>query len=263
MIDATESAWRVPSSELQREYLCTGTPLALHGYRRRVESHETVWLHAALTAALGRPHGAHDTGAAQVPDWSLVPWDTPSGWAVVWWSARDGELMSGRTHRARLGRVPCELVFGRAVRIRVPPRYAPGAHALTLAARTPVVIASTTGRRREAVAAGAKQRKVYRTEATSEALQHAVCGLARKLSVSTEGVRVAVVEARTVPQRVRLLGRVAPLEGWVGHVDAVASAPARWLLECAARGLGLGGRTSFGLGRVEVVPVRHEAGGAW
>lgn len=259
MIDASDPAWSAASPALQRHYLCTGTPLALRGYRRPVEAHETLWLHAALTGALGRPHGAQSRGGIGVPDWALVPWETPSGWAVVWTSVRDGELMTGRRVSARIGRVPCEMAFGPLVRLRTPPTYAAGAHALTLTARTPVVIRSTTGRSRGAVSRDEPQRKVYRTEATSSSLEHALCGIARRLGVRTEGVRVVVVDQRTVAQRVRLRERDARVEGWVGHVDLVASAPARWLLECAARGLGLGGRTAYGCGRVEVTPAMHEA----
>lgn len=252
MIDASHPAWSMPTPTLGRDYLCGGTTVELEGWRGAVASHELSWLHAALTAALGRGHGANDRETCQVQDFSLVPWRCGSGWAAVWWSHRDAEGLAGRRFRARIGRVPVELRFGSLVRIHAPPAYALGAHAVAVRAMSPVVIASTTGRSRGALARGEVQRKIYRDAPTSESMQHALCGLARKLGVRSEGVTVHVVASRTVPVEVRRKGRHIDATGWVGTVDLVCSPSARWLIECASRGLGLGARVAFGCGRVEV-----------
>lgn len=252
MIDASHIAWSMPTPTLGRDYLCGGTTIELDGWRGTVASHELSWLHAALTGALGRGHGAHDNGACQVQDFSLVPWRCGSGWAAVWWSHRDAEELAGRRFRARIGRVPVELRLGPLVRIHAPPAYAAAAHQVTMRALSPVVIASTTGRSRGALARGDAQRKVHRDAPTDDAMKHALCGLARKLGVRSDGVLVHLISSRTVPVDVRRKGRRIDATGWVGTVDLVCSPSARWLLECASRGLGLGARVAFGCGRVEV-----------
>lgn len=95
---------------------------------------------------------------------------------------------------------------------------------------------------------------MYRERPTDDAMQHALCGLARKIGVRTEGVLVHVVDARTRSVEVRRKGRRIDARGWVGDVDVVCSPSARWLIECASRGLGLGARVAFGCGRVTVLP---------
>lgn len=256
--DAVDTAWSAPSPTLSARYVCAGTPLAVGGYRRRIEPQEGAWLHAAITGALGRPHGALSTPSAQVPDWSLVPWSTQSGWGVVWRSARDAETMAGRRHRARIGRVDVELAFGAAHRIHAPPAYAAGAHALTVSSRSLVVIAATRWTRD---ADGQKRAagKTYRTAPCSRSIESALGTVARSLGLSESDVRVVVVGHRTVPERLRVRSLRATLEGWRGSVDLIANAPARWLLECASRGIGLGARTAYGCGAIAVHPALHEA----
>lgn len=252
MIDASHIAWSMPTPTLGRDYLCGGTTIELDGWRGTVASRDLSWLHAALTGVLGRGHGRHDNGATQVQDFSLLPWSSPSGWAAAWWSIDDAERVAGRVYTSRLGRTPTALRLGPLVRVHAPPAYARVAHAVTLHALSPVVIASTTGRSRGALARGDTQRKVYRTDVTRESLEHAICGLARKLGVRSDGVRVEVISSSTRVVPVRRRGRAIDASGWVGTVRLVCSPPARWLLECAARGLGLGARVAFGCGRVEV-----------
>jgi hypothetical protein len=63
---------------------------------------------------------------------------------------------------------------------------------------------------------------------------------------------MTLVDAQTEREEVLLRGKVGPVRGWSGSVVVETNAVGRWLLECAGRGLGLGGRTAFGFGRVRV-----------
>lgn len=251
-IIAADPARSMHTPDLGRDYLCGATAVTLDGWTCAVASRELSWLHAALTAALGRGHGAHDQRGTQVQDFSIAPTREGCGWAAVWWSHRDAERVAGQRFAVRMGRTPVTMRLGPLVRVRVPPAYACGPHSVSLRAHSPVVIASTTGRSRGALARGEAQRKVYRERPTDEAMRHALCGLARKLGVRTEGVVVHVVDERTRAVEVRRKGRRIDAIGWVGDVDLVCSPMARWLIECASRGLGLGSRVAFGCGRVTV-----------
>jgi hypothetical protein len=112
-------------------------------------------------------------------------------------------------------------------------------------ARTPFVI---KGRSREGAI-------TWREEPTGDAIKHGLDTLARKLRVSTDGIAVRLVQAWSEPARVRFVAKPGFAAGWTGAADIIVSAPARWLLECAARGLGLGGRAAYGCGRVEAITV--------
>lgn len=84
----------------------------------------------------------------------------------------------------------------------------------------------------------------------------ALWSVARKLRVQMSSApRVHVLADRTRPATVWLRGKVGRVSGWEGSVDLLASAPARWLLECAGRGLGLGGRAAYGCGAVTLVDI--------
>lgn len=49
-----------------------------------------------------------------------------------------------------------------------------------------------------------------------------------------------------------LHGDTRPIECWMGRTLVECNAVAHWMLECAARGPGLGGRVAFGFGAVSV-----------
>lgn len=241
------------------EYICAGTTLEAVGYRREIEQQELPWLHGALTGVLGRSHGALSNPSADVSDFSILPWPgSKCGWAVAWWSVRDAERIANRTFTSRLGRVGVDLRFGPLVRVKAPPQPAPCTHQLRIVARTPVVIASTTGRRTSMREAGAPQTKVFRVDADAASISHALCGLARKVGAPTDGVEVRVVDRAVRTAVVKQRGRV-DAHGWVGHVDVECSAQARWLLDAASRGLGLGGRVAFGCGAIELLTTQRLA----
>lgn len=222
--------------------LAVGTTIELDGYRRRVELPECAWLHALLTAVHGRGHDPGGPGTSLCrPAWSLVPWPSSSGWGVVWWDPDDGARLALSVHDGRLGRVPVRLRLGPAVRVYAPPRRARGEHLCVLETVTPVSIARVVdGERRT------------HEQPTSAVVTNALTTLARKIRSPTDGVTVEVVASQTRPTQVDLRGKPARVRGWVGRTSLRCSPEARWLLDVAARGLGLGARTAFGLGRVLV-----------
>lgn len=260
-IDAGDPAWSAPSPTLRRPVLAVGTEVTLHGYHRPLVHRELAWLHAALTARLGR---GHDMGGPEsslrVQSWSVVPWPCPSGCGVVWWDEADGTALARTRATSRIGRVPVELELGSAVRIHSPPMYLPGAYPVRVHARSLVVVARTVLRdrpegmtKRQARATGAAVRREAHASASVQAIESGLWSLARKLRVPMDyAPRVHVIADRTRPASVYMRGKPGRVEGWEGQVDVLASAPARWLLECAARGLGLGARGAYGCGAVAV-----------
>lgn len=245
-IDTTDPLWSASSPAWSEPYLCAATPIELDTARRPRES-EVRLLHAMITSALGRGHPpGGQRWSHQRPDWSLVEAGAPSGWAVVWWAARDGEAMSRSVHRVRLGRAPCTMVFGPVMRIKAPPAYVKGPHHVRIRAVTPVC--SHTWIKDEN---GKRIAPMWRTSCTSAHIEGALSSLAAKLCITGhDPLRVAVVSAQTQAVERKLGGKLGIRRGWRGDVDLVCNAPARWLIDVACRGLGLGGSTAYGLGRV-------------
>lgn len=239
----SDAEWSAPCVSLSREVLCVGTPIALDGYRRPLQPRELAWLHAALTGAIGRGHQrpTHCTPA----DWSLVPWACPSGWAVAWWSEADAAALSGTARQSRIGAVECTLAIGARTRVHVPPAYVAGVHLVRLTMRTPLVITATDsdGRKRSARAV------------SDSRILSSVWTLARKLGVRPGALAVSVLDDRSHVDGVDYRGKIGRVEGLAGTADLAVNAPTRWLLECAARGLGLGARTAYGCGRVEATTL--------
>jgi hypothetical protein len=67
-------------------------------------------------------------------------------------------------------------------------------------------------------------------------------------------VCLSLVERHTEPVHVPLGGKFGRVSGWQGHVIVEVNAVAHWLLVACERGIGLGGRTAFGFGRIRVTP---------
>jgi hypothetical protein len=107
---------------------------------------------------------------------------------------------------------------------------------------TPVSVART----------GRDGRRDERPLPTADALVHSLCGLARKIRWDHGPVEIDLLRYQVRSSAVCLRGKAGRVGGWVGEMDLRASASAAWLLEAAGRGLGLGSRTSYGLGRIHV-----------
>lgn len=195
-------------------------------------------LHAALTRLHGAPHDP------LVPAWALLPWQ--DGWAVCWADARGAALARTR-HAVDLGPHRVALEVGPLVSLRAPTGVPRGRTRVRVDAVTPVVLRTMAG-------------SVTRTAPEASHLRSTLAQtLARRLGVAGDDVRVELVERRTEPATTGdgrgHVGGDGRVRGWVGHVVLDVNAPARWLLEVAARGWGLGGRTAFGFGRVRVAEV--------
>lgn len=188
-------------------------------------------VHALVTACIGKPHPAH------APGFSLVPW---SGGLGVYVHGEDWQQIAGQTVGAAIADQPVQVRFGPVWRM-LAPKVRRGHQRVRVTSYTPVVWRNSGAR--------------YITDVTAEHIIASLRGsLAERLgaSVRTEDLRVEVLGETTEIVRTDLGGKYGAIPGWRGTVDLEVNAPARWLLECAARGWGLGGKTAFGFGRVSV-----------
>lgn len=246
LIDSTSSEWSSPSHHLARPILAAGSSVEFDGYRRPIEASELGWVHAAISSVLDRPHSQthRDMGSLIRQSWSMRPWPCESGLAVVWWDEADAAAVVGRRYSARIGRIPVGVRFGPLTRVHAPPRWLPGAYAVRLATRSPVVIRRDGGK------------NLTHLEPTGMSIESALVTLQRKLGLSTEiKPSIRILDSRTEVVGASVRGKTGEIVGWSGTVDMLCSARARWLLECASRGLGLGGRGAYGFGAVHVTSL--------
>jgi hypothetical protein len=165
----------------------------------------------------------------------------------VWWDEADGHRLARTTAPSRIGRVDTDLALGSAVRIHAPPQWLAGAYPVRLTTRSIVTIASVMHHGENA------GRRIARTRADAQTIESALWTLARKLRAPMDyPPRVHVMADRTRPSAACLMGKPGRVEGFEGSAELVVNAPARWLLECASRGLGLGARGAYGCGAVTV-----------
>jgi hypothetical protein len=196
----------------------------------------TRHLHHAMTTALGRDHDPSR------PDWSLMPWH--GGWAVYLWRFEDAERLRLTARTVTLGHHRAEVSLGAVTRPRAPVVTRRGWHRVRLDAITPVVIRTMAGR-------------ITHTRPTASHLVSTLALLAGRLGarVETDRIAVSIEQWDTVPSTIEGTGKIGGdgrLRGWLGSLTLRCNAPARWLLESAARGPGLGGRVAFGFGRVRI-----------
>jgi len=215
-----------------------------------VEHRNVRALHGAITALLDHGHDEGEPGRGRWPEWALIPWPRGTlGWGV-YWRTEAGAALACTTRDGRLYDRACAFRFGPLVRVKAPEIATRGRRRIAIDAVTPVSIQSA-------------DRTIERTspDATSliSALSHGFgrrCGLLE--DVPTSDLRIEVVSDETRIETVKLgayaSAKYGHVRGWVGRVVVECNAPAHWLLECAARCVGLGGRTAFGFGRVRVAP---------
>lgn len=205
-------------------------------------------LHGAMSAILGEATGeAHDPGGegrSRWPNFSLVPWPRGSlGWGVYWRTA-PGAALAGHTFQGVLFDRPTTFRFGPLVRVRSPKIARRGHQRIIVDAVTPVCV-TTMGR------------TVWHLRPTTTILHSALTntlpgrvGLPLDFDPSTACLDV-ITDATRV-ERVEVGSKFGVAKGWVGQVVVEVNAVARWLIEAAARGPGLGSRTGFGFGRIRV-----------
>jgi hypothetical protein len=204
-----------------------------------VEPRHTRLIHGLLTALVGEGHDPTR------PAWALVPWHTGCGWAVYWWEEEHLRRFAGTRHEIRFGESRTVATFGPAGRIRTPQVARRGRQRVRIDSLTPVVIRKDGGTH------------TY-TAPTAETLISSLSSSLRPrlgLGRETEDLVLDLVERHTEPDSVWCGEKLGAIRGWQGWVVCEVNAPARWLLEVAARGPGLGGRTGYGFGRVRVCPA--------
>ena len=194
-------------------------------------------LHGMVSHLLDEDH-------KQSAGFTLLPWPRGCGWAV--YSPSDTlRALANQSRAARIDRVPVIARFGMYTRLKAPQVSKRGHQRVRLSTITPVVVAN-------------EGRSKQYTEPTEDNLTSTLTRtLAPRLGVQvkSEDMRLEIVDADTEAVKPELGGHFGAVQGWIGWVDLDCNATARWLIDCAARGMGLGGRTALGFGRVRVVGV--------
>lgn len=252
--------WAIPSPRCDAVHLpAHAVPIVLSP-PRLLTLHGMNPLHGSITAALGRGH-------ARLAEWAIRFVDratSPSSVVVAFDRAEDVETLRARPWTLRLGPAVHTVTLGQwTARMKPPPPIAPGRYRVRVDTVTPVVIKHSVrvdGKRDQS-------RAVHHTRPTAQNFVASLaCTLALRLGLklAREDVLVELVEARTEPSRDVLRGGVGGIRmhaaGWEGQVVLDVNAPALWLLECAARGMGLGGRVAFGFGQVQITRLPADVG---
>ena len=203
-------------------------------------------LHGVMSNAINEPHG-EDMGTQQAPGFSLVPWKCPFGWAV-YFRTEKGCALANRTIDARLFDKPVRMTFGPLARMKAPVVERRGRQRVVLETVTPVAIGHTNN----------PSNHVHPTSGTLIASLNR--GFPKRLGLrhhDDSSIALEIIEQETQPAYVDLnlhpeRGGYGRTVGWTGRVVLEVNAVARWLLEAAARGPGLGGRVAFGFGAIRV-----------
>lgn len=194
-------------------------------------------LHGMMTSITG-PHAPNN------PIFSLFPWNNGCGWAAYF---RDLEMARGvamKTHIVGFNGKESELALGWVVRIKAPKlRHEDSIVRVTTI--TPVHCRSNGG-------------EVHYTAPTANNIKGTLeAHTARRLGLRPQlgDVQVQLLDSSASPAQVNLGGngkKLGGLSGWAGSVDLRVNPLGRFLLECAGLGMGLGGKTAFGFGRIKV-----------
>lgn len=203
-----------------------------------IEHRNVRALHGLLTTIVGLPH-------QRFPEWALVPWPSGCGWGAYFRQDDVARAVAGRTHTGVLFDQPITATMGPLVRIKAPDVRRRGRQRLTISTITPVVIESA-------------DRTVTRAVPIASSILSALTvNLPERLGLvgfDAASAVLDVVSHETATDTVPVGGKWGDVNGWAGAVVVECNAVARWLLEAAARGPGLGGRTAIGFGRVRVSP---------
>jgi hypothetical protein len=203
-----------------------------------IELRNTRHLHGAVSQVLGVPHDPH------LPLFALVPWACRSGWAVHIHRDDVAKKALGRSWHGTLFSREVEVRLPHRVRVRAPRGIRRGHQRVRVDAITPVVLRDS--REHNGHTAPTAGLLLGSLVTGSLAIPHRM-----GVQVRREDVCLELIERRTQPETVPLLGKYGNIRGWVGYAVLEVNATARWLLEVAGR-IGLGGRTALGFGRVIV-----------
>lgn len=232
-----DPAWLLPAPEYGRDLPGGGFSFSVLPHKGdMLELRHARHLHAMWTALTNMPHDP------TMPMFTLIPTNTGrTQWSV--WLADEAvaKRLAGHSWPAKLGDDVVTVSCGQLMRPRAPV-VQPGRQRVRVDCLTPVLIRSMGS-------------TVCRVNPVASNLVSTLGSwLPRRLGleIPRETLRVEIVEKQTEAVRARIGGKFGSVRGFVGWFDLDVNAPARWLLEVAARGLGIGGRTAFGFGRIHV-----------
>ena len=196
-------------------------------------------VHGMITAlGLGHRHGA--------TTFSLIPPVDCNEWAVYIADDQKCAELSGARVDALLFGKNMRLQFSASAPLIAPQKEKRGRSVIVVRTQTPVCIRNHIGE---------AHKKVTHTVPTAENLVSTLKGtLAPRLQMPV-GVKIdpciTVLSDTTQPVVCALGGKYGIEKGWTGEVRLEVNQTALWLLRCAEI-IGLGGRTAFGFGRIEI-----------
>lgn len=192
-------------------------------------------LHGLMTQLTGLPHDPH------VPVITLVPPVADGGkWGAWIADFKTAMRLSDKSWPARFAGQDVTVECGPFMRPLAPKVKRRGRHRVRLACLSPVRV---------------RQGASEYTAPTAENLISTIGSwLPRRLGVvlPDDAVQLTILDDHSRPEAVSMGGKYGDVYGFMGALDLDVNAPTRWLLESAARGIGLGGMTAFGFGRVKV-----------
>lgn len=202
-------------------------------------------LHGALTAILDIGH--HD----RFPNFALLPWSRGTlGWGV-YFRTTEGMRLAGRAWNGTLWDRPTQFRFGPLVRPRAPAVTKRGRQRVAIETITPVCIKATMHLDHDK---GCRYRLVPTSDSLRSALGQQFAARVGVRPVDDDAICLTVIEHSTDVVHTQIGDKFGDVPGWMGRVVVEVNAVARWMLEAAARGPGLGSRVGFGFGRIQVVP---------
>lgn len=152
---------------------------------------------------------------------------------MLWWGEEDAALAVGRHDGGRVG----PLIIGKPQRVPAP-QWKGRVGELAVTALTPVVSRCDGGE---------SEYGHPRASAIDQGLRQKVARAYLGVDIRGQEMAVEVVEDSSCAVRV---GAVHHSSGWTGEVVLRCNAVAGWLLLIAASGVGLGGRTAYGMGAI-------------
>jgi hypothetical protein len=233
-IAPNDDIWQQPAP--QAEYL-PGAGITLDMSPHFIFEHNQISALHGMLSNLVNGHTAH------TPDFSLIPWPRGCGWAIYVTDLAIAKTLAAHNHEVFLNGKRCLLKCGPLLKIKAP-KIAPGTYTMRIDAITPIHIRSYGS-------------TVLRGTPSSRYLKGTLGGaiLARLNTRFTQSeLALEMLESSTRMESIWIRGNGAKLggvSGWVGSVVVRVNAPARWLLECSALGVGYGGKVAWGFGRIK------------
>jgi len=202
-----------------------------------LELRNTRVLHGMITELIGLPHDPN------MPMFTLVPTNTKGSQWSVWIADQEAaRLLAGKRRPVRFADQEVVVECGALTRLRSPSVTRRGHQRIRVDCITPVCIRNN----------GSREWHVNPSSGNLTSTLGAWMPRRLGIDLQEDSLRCQIVSKHTESRAVDLGGKFGVAHGFDGWLELEVNAPARWLLEVAARGLGLGGKTAFGFGRIKV-----------